>query len=132
MASVNFLSKLIERLRSRRERRDVGAEGESLAARHLIRSGYRILDRNWRCRIGELDIVAMQGDTCVFVVVKSSARLSWVAPEQRVHFRKQGKLQSLAASYLRRKRLDLPCRFDVIAVWWQDGQPHIRHIENAF
>ena len=131
MASKNFFRRILSRIFGS-AKRDVGAKGEELAAKHLSRNGYRILDRNWRCRAGELDIVASRGNLCIFVEVKSSERVIHFRPEDRVHSRKQAKLRSLAGQYLKRQRLDVSCRFDVIAVWWENGQPQLRHIENAF
>jgi putative endonuclease len=110
----------------------VGRAGERVAARHLESRGYRILDRNWKCRIGEIDIVGWQDGTVVFVEVKSSLRLGMIAPEERVRYRKQKKLRSLARAYMQRGYQGHPVRFDVISVWWQDGKPELRHIEDAF
>jgi len=90
------------------------------------------MERNWRCSFGEIDLVADQQGTCVFVEVKTSEKLHWIRPENRVHLRKQAKLRQLAQYYVKRHRVTSPCRFDVIAVWWEDGKPHIKHYENAF
>ena len=131
MVSVNF-SKILRNFRSKSREKNVGATGESIAAKYLARRGYRIVERNWRCRAGEIDIVADRDDLCIFVEVKSSAKLAFIRPEQRVRSRKQDKLHTLAHYYLKQHKLEVPCRFDIIAVWWEDGEPQLRHFENAF
>ncbi len=113
-----------------------GIKGEDEAARFLSRCGYAILEKNVRTRMGEIDLVAKEGKTLVFVEVKTRRDLENAPPPQAsVHTRKQNKLGKLAQSYLRAKRLrEQPCRFDVVAVVVNDegGVKAIRHIPNAF
>lgn len=109
-----------------------GTAGEDLAVRHLEQRGLRVRDRNWRCSIGEIDIVAQSGPTLVIVEVKSAGRESEYKPEDRVNHSKRTKLRRLAAVYLKARRLDLPVRYDVIAVVWDNGEPRITHYEDAF
>jgi putative endonuclease len=111
---------------------EIGAWGEDFAAQFLQRAGYRVLERNWKCPLGEFDLICRHGDVIVFVEVKSSLKLAAVPPERRVNPRKQHKLHMLARYYIKHKATQLPCRFDVVAVWWENQQPQIRHIENAF
>ena len=134
MASVSFLKAAINRLfrRPPRSDKELGASGETIAARYLQQRGFRLLERNWRCRAGEIDIIGWHDGMYVFVEVKSSARLGVFPPEVRVHSHKQDKLRTLARIYLKSRKLDTPCRFDVISVWWDDGKPQIKHFENAF
>ena len=117
-------------------RRSTGLKGEEAAARFLARSGYEILDKNVRTRAGEIDLVAREGKTLVFVEVKTRRDVVEGDPPQAgVHTRKQNKLGKLAQSYLRSKRLrEQPCRFDVVAIVVNDegGVKAIRHIPNAF
>lgn len=112
-----------------------GARGERLAAKHLKRAGYRILTRNLRSRLGEIDILAEAPDrhTIVIVEVKSGSGGS-VPPEAHLTRAKQRKLVSLAAQLLRRYRLtQRPLRFDLIAVELPPrGAPVVRHHEGAF
>lgn len=110
-----------------------GRVGEELAAQQLRRNGFRIIERNWRCPLGELDLVATKGALTVLVEVKTSRRRGAIPPEMRVNGRKRMKLRSLADYYLKRHRPAGDVRFDIIAVWWDlDEQVHIDHIENAF
>ena len=120
-------------------RRPIGIKGEEEAARFLSRCWYAILDKNVRTRVGEIDLVAKEGKTLVFVEVKTRKEIAEapppVPPQAGVHTRKQNKLGKLAQSYLKLKRLrEQPCRFDVVAVVVNDdgGVKAIRHIPNAF
>ena len=116
-------------------RRTTGIRGEDEAARFLTRSGYAILDRNVRTRAGEIDLVAKEGKTLVFVEVKTRRELEGDPPQAGVHTRKQNRLAKLAHGYLKLKRIrQTPCRFDVVAVIVNDegGVKAIRHIPNAF
>jgi len=116
-------------------RRGTGIRGEEEAARFLTRSGYAILDKNVRTRAGEIDLVAKEGRTLVFVEVKTRRELEGDPPQAAVQTRKQNRLAKLAHGYLKLKRLrQTPCRFDVVAVIVNDegGVKAIRHIPNAF
>ena len=116
-------------------RRATGIRGEEEAARFLARCGYAILDKNVRTRAGEIDLVAKEGKTLVFVEVKTRKDLAGDPPEAAVNTRKQNRLGKLAHGYLKLRRLgEVPCRFDVVAVIVNDegGVKAIRHIPNAF
>lgn len=116
-------------------RRAIGVKGEDEAARFLARCGYAILDKNVRTRAGEIDLVAKEGKTLVFVEVKTRKDLEGDPPQAGVNTRKQNRLGKLAHGYLKLKRLrEQPCRFDVVAVIVNDegGVKAIRHIPNAF
>jgi len=115
-------------------RRKLGNRGEDIAARHLQKQGFRILDRNFSCRLGELDIVARKGDTLVFCEVKTRKTENFGAPELAVHAGKQRKIIRLAQLYMKMHSLkDLKCRFDVIAVEYKkDARPDLKHIPAAF
>lgn len=115
----------------------LGRSGEALACRQLERSGYLIAARNWRCGLGEIDIVARRGDTVVFVEVRTRRRTDrFGTPAESVDARKQSRLRRVAQAYLRQARLadDTPVRFDVFDIRWDPpaGEPQIRHIPNAF
>ncbi len=117
-------------------RRAIGVKGEEEAARFLARSGYAILEKNVRTRAGEIDLVAKEGKTLVFVEVKTRKDVAEAEPPQvGVNTRKQNRLGKLAHGYLRSKRIrQTPCRFDVVSVIINDegGVKAIRHIPNAF
>jgi putative endonuclease len=130
---MQWLDRLLGRSLKENEDRRRGRVGEELAARQLETLGYRILERNWRCPLGEIDLIAKINDLIVVVEVKTSLRRGQFVPEQRVNSRKQVKLRNLAAYYLKHRAPGASIRFDVVAVWWDDLQsPRIQHIENAF
>jgi putative endonuclease len=98
-------------------RQSVGRVGERLAANALEERGYRILERNFRCQSGEIDLVAQEGDDLVFVEVKTRRGTVCGLPEEAVNSRKARKLQEVAAYYLDAHQLpDCSWRIDVVAV----------------
>ena len=112
-----------------------GQQGEQAAADYLLRSGYQILERNFRSRGGEVDIVARDRQGCIaFVEVKTRRSLAYGLPQMAVTTRKQRQISKGALSWLSRNRLhDCSARFDVIAVLLQNGaEPQLEHIINAF
>jgi putative endonuclease len=115
------------------ERDALGDRGENLAARFLRNKGYRIIIRNYRCDLGEVDIIAKDGKTLVFVEVKTRAD-DEPMPEDQVHNFKQHQLTKAAKVYLSRYGVPQPpARFDVVAIVWPPGRdPQIRHHEDAF
>ncbi len=107
--------------------------GEALAAWFLRFKGYRIEARNWRCPQGELDVVCWDGDTLVFVEVKTRSSAVAGDPEDAVDRRKQQRLVRLAQVYLAGLAAEAPpCRFDVIAIESSRLGPRIRHLQAAF
>ena len=113
--------------------RDKGSGGEELALTHLQKRGYVILDRNYRCRYGEIDLVAKDGSTIVFVEVKSRRSTAFGSPEEAVGTVKQKKLSTAALCYLMEKHLDdRSARFDVVTILSSGEKPEIRIIRDAF
>jgi putative endonuclease len=113
--------------------KSLGAAGEDLAARHLNKMGFAILEKNYRCPLGELDIVARKGPLLIFVEVKTLRSEKYGPPQVAVTIRKQQKIIKLAHFYIKHKKMyDMQCRFDVIAVQWTGDRPQIKHIPAAF
>ena len=111
----------------------VGARGEDLACSLLAAGGYEILERGYRTRDGEIDIVARHDGTTVFVEVKTRSSGSHGGPLAAVTTSKQAKVCRAAIAYLQEQDLwSAPCRFDVIGILTGAGEPHITHLENAF
>lgn len=113
----------------------LGRRGEQAAARYLRRLGYKIVARGSRGHIGELDLVAVDGRTVVFVEVKTRSSLDAGHPAAAVDNRKQQQLLRVAHAYVRRHELEqVGTRFDVVAVVWPPGErkPRIEHIQDAF
>ena len=116
-----------------------GDRGERLAAKHLKKSGMKIVARGWRGVAGEIDLIARDGRTTVFVEVKTRRTIHGGRPEEAVDRRKQRAILRLAnewaADFARRggDRSQLAIRFDVVAIVWpDDGPPQIKHIRGAF
>ena len=111
-----------------------GNKGERAAARFLKRKGYRILARNARNRLGEIDLIALDGETLVFVEVKTRRSHGAGHPAEAVGASKQQQLTRAALSWLKsRNLLEHRCRFDVVAITWQPkGDPVIEHLVHAF
>lgn len=118
----------------RRDRILLGIEGENLACLELESRGYAILARRYRTGAGELDIVAMDGATMVFVEVKTRSSAEYGTPREAVGRRKQRKVWLMACDYVMRVGWrDRPCRFDVVEVQMvQGGEPQIEVIAGAF
>jgi len=110
-----------------------GLEGEQLAVRHLRRLGYRIICRNYRSPLGEIDIIARHRGVLVFVEVKSRSTETFGSPKLAVTPAKQRKLSQVAWHYLQQHNLtEASARFDVVTVSRMQGSPHLEVIENAF
>ncbi len=110
-----------------------GREGEHLAVGHLKRLGYSIVCRNYRCPLGEIDIIARHRGVLVFVEVKSRRSVTFGSPKLAIHPAKQHKLSQVAWHYLQRHDLtEISARFDVVTVSDIGGSPHFEVIENAF
>ena len=109
-----------------------GTAGEELARRYLEQRGFTLITRNYRCRVGELDLIMRDGDHLVFVEVRSRRDSQYGTPAESITPAKQRRIIRAAAYYLQKKRLDLPCRFDVIAITYPDGQAALEWIKDAF
>jgi putative endonuclease len=111
----------------------LGKMGEDLACRELERRGYAIVARRYRRRGGELDIVARDGPTLVFVEVKTRDGRWFGGAAEAVTGLKRRRIVQLALEYLMRHRLsDCPCRFDVVSIQLEAGRPVIEIHRNAF
>ena len=114
------------------KRKQTGRQGEEMAASYLREKGYQIIERNWRCSGGELDLVAVAGNVLVFVEVRTRRGSRFGLAEESITPAKQSRLIELAETYLQEKSLSAQAwRIDVIAVQVGPGLPHINHIENA-
>lgn len=112
----------------------LGKAGEDCACRELERRGYAILARRYRSRLGEIDIVAREGETVVFVEVKARTSSRYGEPAEAVTLHKQTRVAAIAEDYLARYRLrHARCRFDVVAIsFGPRGQPVVEVFRDAF
>lgn len=120
---------------ARGAKKQLGNRGEIEAARFLQQLGYKILHRQLRSRFGELDLVAVDKDTIVFVEVKTRSSTDVGHPTEAITPAKQAKMTRSALAFLKRNRwLNQRARFDVIAIIWPGGDqaPQIQHFLNAF
>lgn len=112
----------------------LGNRGEAEVARYLRKKGYTLLASQWRCRFGELDLVARdrKGTIC-FVEVKLRTGTAYGLPREAVDRRKQERLRTAAALYLSTHEIDAPARFDVAEVYClENGAPNVVYLEDAF
>lgn len=110
-------------------KRDLGTQKELQAMHYLESQGMKIIQRNFRCRMGEIDLIAQEGDCLVFVEVKFRTSSCYGSPLEAVNVRKQSTIRKVAQYYLLgRRQADCPVRFDVVGICGDQ----IEHIRNAF
>jgi len=111
----------------------LGKEGERIAELFLKKKGYKLVERNYRCAAGELDLIVLDQRVIVFVEVKTRTGMAYGTPLEAVEVRKQQKLIYAAQFFLNAKKLSQrEARFDVVGISWPGVQPLVEHIENAF
>ncbi len=115
------------------ERITLGKLGEDLARERLKDLGYRILKTNYRCSLGEIDLVARDGDVLVFAEIKTRKNESLAQVKEAVTKRKQIQISKVALAYMKSNNLwGSKARFDVVAIGLIDGKKEIEIIKNAF
>lgn len=116
-----------------RKRLELGKKGEALALEEIERMGYRHIIKNYRCRLGEVDLVARDGDVLVFIEIKTRKGRTPAAAKEAVNLRKQKQLSKVALNYMKTNNCwEMSARFDVVAVAIDRGPPRIEVIKNAF
>ncbi len=112
----------------------LGQRGEILGWKYLQDQGYEILEKNYRCKTGEIDVVARKNGRILFIEIKTRSGESFGTPEEAVDLRKQGRLVRAAEEYLARKGLETgKTGFEVLSVRWKSGEePEFRLIAEAF
>jgi putative endonuclease len=114
-------------------RRETGRRGEDVAAAHVTALGWRVVVRNFRCRAGEIDLVALDGATVVFVEVRSRLGRSHGTPLESVDGRKQARVGLVARHFLAARGWhERPARFDVVGVRLDADPPDVQHVRAAF
>ncbi|MDO5328558.1 MAG: YraN family protein [Coriobacteriia bacterium] len=114
--------------------KELGQRGEDAAVAFLEEKGYEIIERNWKCSVGEIDIIALFSNAIVFVEVKTRRNLERGLPEDAVGPKKRRKYECIAAMYLRdHDYVNMAVRFDVMGVLVvNSGRALVRHHSNAF
>lgn len=110
----------------------LGQRGENLAVAYLRKKGYKIIEQNYKTRIGEIDIIAIDGKTLVFIEVKTRESLEYGHPFESVNKNKRRKIANVAMLYLKRLKDIPPCRFDVVSVYYEQGRAEFNLIQDAF
>ncbi len=114
-------------------KRAIGAKGEAIAVKYLKKHKFKVLETNYYCRYGEVDIIARDGDVIAFVEVKSRSPKTLVNPLYSVNRRKQAQICKAAQDYIIKKNItDTMFRFDVITVIYNEVRPEVQLIKNAF
>jgi putative endonuclease len=115
------------------EKRDLGRHGEQTAEQFLRAHGYAIVARNYRCPYGEIDVVARDRDTLVFIEVRTQSGPTFGDPLESVTQRKQRQIAKAALHYVVRHRIENQAmRFDVIGISWNNSAPQLVHVKGAF
>ena len=111
----------------------LGREGEKIAEVFLKKQGYRLVERNYRCRGGEVDLIVLDRRIIVFVEVKTRTDHGFGSPLEAVEPRKQRRMILAAQLFLHQKKLhERDARFDVVGISWPGTEPLVEHIQNAF
>lgn len=115
-------------------RKQLGNDSEDFALQYLLERGYRLMQRNFQCKSGEIDLIMQKEDILVFVEVRSRSNEQYGMPAETVNRKKQDKIRKTANYYLYRNRFleKYYCRFDVISIVWKDGTAQIEWIPDAF
>ncbi|TAN39307.1 MAG: YraN family protein [Nitrospirae bacterium] len=110
----------------------LGRDGEEAALVFLKKTGYTIIDTNYKTVFGEVDIIARDRGVTVFIEVKARSSIAFGHPFEAVTRKKQEKLKKLALFYMKQKKKELPLRFDVLSINISGGKTSIDHIRDAF
>ncbi len=122
-----------EEVSSSDERHQLGESGESLAVKLLKKDGYKIIEQNYRCKLGEIDIIAKDGDVLTFVEVKARRTDEFEGPKSAVTPQKQRRISMVALHYLKEtEQMEQKARFDVVAILLLPEHPDAQIIKNAF
>ncbi len=114
-------------------RRHTGESGESIAVKFLKKNGYKIIERNYRCKLGEIDIIAQDNRVLAFIEVKARRTDEFGGPKWAVTPRKQRKISMVALKYLKEtEQMGKKARFDVVAIRLLPDAPDVEIIKNAF
>jgi len=120
------------------KKKELGAKGEEIAVLYLKSRGYRIIERNYRIRLGEIDIIAEQGNDLVFIEVKTRSGTHFGSPFDSITIQKQKQLSKVALEYINKQGCNnRPARFDVVGIEFQVGgntfrEAVIKLLQNAF
>lgn len=110
----------------------LGEKGEGLAVKFLKKKGYKIIKQNYKTPIGEIDIIAKDEETLIFIEVKTRESVEYGLPFEAVNSHKKRKIANVALLYLKRFKEIPPCRFDIVSIYYKQGKPEFELIKDAF
>jgi putative endonuclease len=110
----------------------LGEKGEGLAVKFLKKKGYKIIKQNYKTPIGEIDIIAKDEETLIFIEVKTRESIEYGLPFEAVNSHKKRKIANVALLYLKRFKEIPPCRFDIVSIYYKQGKPEFKLIKDAF
>ena len=115
-------------------RKQLGNDSEDLALNYLLQQGYRLIQRNFRCKSGEIDLIVQKENQLVFVEVRSRTGNQYGEPSETVNRKKQDKIRKTARYYLYQHRNleQYYCRFDIVSIVWKEGKATVEWIPDAF
>lgn len=114
-------------------KRKIGYDGETIASNYLLKENYNIIERNFRCPIGEIDIICEKDNTYIFIEVKTRKSLKYGFPAESVNYYKRQKITNIAKWYLVKNNINNKmCRFDIIEIYFENKNYKINHIINAW
>ena len=115
-------------------RLSLGTRGEISACGFLKKHGYEILEKNYKCKLGEIDLICRRQGRLAFIEIKTRTSVQYGTPQEAVNLQKQEKIFKVAQYYMKEKKLTkIPVAFDVVAILWKEGQaPEMRLIVDAF
>jgi putative endonuclease len=120
-------------MRTGKDKLDLGQQGERIAEEFLRERHYTVITRNYRCVLGEIDLIVQDRDTLVFVEVRSQTGSDFGDPLESVTRRKQRQIAKAALHYVTHQRVEnRPLRFDVIGIRWDEEGPRVLHVKDAF
>lgn len=121
--------------KKKNHRKELGSKGEDIAVRFLKKKGYKIIKRNYKCKYGEIDIIAERDNITAFIEVRTMQAEKFGIPQDFITNIKTDHISKSALNYIKEENLfDRSCRFDLMAINLSDtlSEPKIEHIENAF
>ena len=115
-------------------RSPLGERGEIAACGFLKENGYEFLEKNYKCKLGEMDVIALRKGRLAFIEIKTRTNTRFGMPQEAVDLKKQEKIFKVAQWYMKEKKLPrIPVAFDVVAIFWKEGQaPEARLFADAF
>ncbi|HEY7553978.1 MAG TPA: YraN family protein [Candidatus Binatia bacterium] len=123
----------METMTAESSKQALGREGERVAERYLKKKGYTLVERNYRCRGGEVDLIVLDRRVVVFVEVKTRTDHGFGNPLEAVEPKKQRRMILAARLFLHQKKLhERDARFDVVGISWPGAEPVVEHVQNAF